>query len=327
MRPGTPARSSSPPSATSTRPYPFPKLDLLAYPKSTFGGAMENPGLVTYTVAHSPRQARRDLAALRAVLHRRYRARDRAHVVRRLRHASVVERPVAQRVVRIVARHQDRRRKLRPDWPSGWRSRQRSEGARARSHRRRPRAAPARARLRRRPRCLRRHHLCQGRDAARHVRAVARAGQISRRRAAATWRNTRGATPPPRISSPTLGSTDDALVPAFRGFADRPGVPLLDVALDCTKAPSLVLTQQRFAPAGVHRATAGQTWTFPACFDVGDNTRSRQVCKTVRAARRAVVPLEGACPQWVLANRSGSATTCRACRPRCMRRCPRPTAC
>ena len=30
-------------------PYPFPKLDLLAYPKSTFGGAMENPGLITYT--------------------------------------------------------------------------------------------------------------------------------------------------------------------------------------------------------------------------------------------------------------------------------------
>ena len=30
------------------QPYPFPKLDLVAYPRSTFGGAMENPGLITY---------------------------------------------------------------------------------------------------------------------------------------------------------------------------------------------------------------------------------------------------------------------------------------
>src|SRR4030095_11029123 len=34
------------------RPYPFPKLDLLAYPKATFGWAMENPGLITYNARH-----------------------------------------------------------------------------------------------------------------------------------------------------------------------------------------------------------------------------------------------------------------------------------
>ena len=30
-------------------PYPFPKLDLIAFPSSPFFGAMENPGLITYT--------------------------------------------------------------------------------------------------------------------------------------------------------------------------------------------------------------------------------------------------------------------------------------
>jgi alanyl aminopeptidase len=102
-----------------------------------------------------------------------------------------------------------------------------------------------------------------------------------------------------------LAGSDDSIVAALRAFADRPGVPLLDVALDCKRAPALEVAQQRFVPVGV-TAGAGAPWAFPACFDVGDAKASRQVCTVVREARQIVPLPAGACPQWVVANRSGT---------------------
>ena len=101
-----------------------------------------------------------------------------------------------------------------------------------------------------------------------------------------------------------LAATDDALVPAFRGFVERAGVPLLDVALDCSAAPALTLAQERFVPAG-GPATAAEPWVFPACFDFGDAKRGQQVCTLVRDAKQRVALPTSACPQWVIANRTG----------------------
>jgi alanyl aminopeptidase len=102
-----------------------------------------------------------------------------------------------------------------------------------------------------------------------------------------------------------LAGSDEAIVAAFRAFTERPGVPLLDVALDCKAAPVLEIAQQRFFPVGVS-ADASEPWTFPACFDVGDAKGSRQVCTVVREAKQTVALPAGACPQWVVANRSGT---------------------
>ena len=66
-----------------------------------------------------------------------------------------------------------------------------------------------------------------------------------------------------------LAATDDALLPALRGFVERPGVPMLDVALDCTAAPRLELRQRRFEPAG---AAAGA----PAALGVSRLFRNRR---------------------------------------------------
>lgn len=281
--------------------YPFAKLDLLAYPKSTFGGAMENPGLVTYT-------ARLLLARPEEVtpFFERYFTGVTAHEIAHMWFGNYVtpawwndlwlnESFASWLGTRIVA-------ELRPEWPSGWRSLQRSKALEL------DRIAGARA--------LRQPVI--GYDDARGAfDAITYAkGEtllamfeqwigpetfrdgVRRYMQKYAWRN---ATADDFFA--VIGKADASLVPAFRGFADRPGVPLLDVALDCAGTPSLVLTQQRFVPAGSGVPTR-ETWTFPACFDVGDATRSRQVCTVVRESRE-VVPLGGACPQWVLANRSG----------------------
>ncbi len=100
-----------------------------------------------------------------------------------------------------------------------------------------------------------------------------------------------------------LAATDAALVPALRGFVERPGVPVLDVELDCTAEPRLVLAQHRFEPAGA-AAKAAEHWVFPACFEYGDASGGHEVCALVKEARQSL-PLPAACPQWVIANRSG----------------------
>ena len=101
-----------------------------------------------------------------------------------------------------------------------------------------------------------------------------------------------------------LAATDDALVPAFRGYVERAGVPLLRVGLDCSAAPALTLAQERFVPVGVP-AAAGERWVFPACFEFGDAARGQQVCTLVRDATQKVALPTNACPQWVVANRTG----------------------
>ncbi len=76
------------------------------------------------------------------------------------------------------------------------------------------------------------------------------------------------------------------------------------MSLECKGKPTLELAQRRFVPAGVS-IPAGEPWVFPACFDVGDGQKSRQVCTVMRAQKQLLVLPPGACPQWVVANRSG----------------------
>jgi alanyl aminopeptidase len=283
-------------------PYPFPKLDLLAYPKAFFGVAMENPGLVTYS-------ARVLLARpedVDPVFEQRF-AGITAHEIAHMWFGDYVtmawwndlwlnESFASWLGSKLVM-------ELYPQRPFGWRSRQRTHAIEADQ-------VPAARALR------------QPITDAREVRAafdgityakgetiLAMFEQwlgpdkfqegVRRYVAKHAWSN---ATADDFFAS--LAADDSATVPALRAFADRPGVPLLDVALDCKGAPTLRIAQQRFVPVGAS-ASAGEPWTFPACFDMGDAQRSRRVCTVVREAKATVALPGGACPLWVVANRSG----------------------
>ncbi|MBA3505631.1 MAG: M1 family metallopeptidase [Betaproteobacteria bacterium] len=99
-----------------------------------------------------------------------------------------------------------------------------------------------------------------------------------------------------------LGSADPALIPAFRGFVDRPGIPLLDVVLNCSAAPTIELSQQRLAPVGV-APMAAEPWVFPVCFEYGGAQKGIRQCALVRDARQSIPLKVNTCPQWVVANR------------------------
>ena len=283
-------------------PYPFPKLDLLAYPMSTFGGAMENPGLITYTARIL--LARAD--EISPTFEQRF-VGVTAHEIAHMWFGDYVtmawwndlwlnESFASWLGSRLVL-------ELRPQWPSAWRALQRTKAIEldrlsAARKLRQPvteysevRAAFDSITYAKGETLLAMFEQWLGEDKFREG--------VRRYVTKYAWGN---ATADDFFAS--LAASDDAVIPAFRGFADRSGVPLLDVSLDCSGKPSLVLTQQRFVPAG-GAAAGDDKWVFPACFDFGDATKGRQACTLVRDAKQTMPLPVTSCPQWVVANRSG----------------------
>lgn len=107
------------------------------------------------------------------------------------------------------------------------------------------------------------------------------------------------------------------LVAAFYSMTNQPGLPQLEIALDCgenrMEHPKLLLSQSRFEPIGrVSLSPAqgpkqpAQQWTFPACFQYGQGGDFGEIC-TVMRKEHQVLPLPAGeeCPDWVIGNRDG----------------------
>jgi alanyl aminopeptidase len=94
------------------------------------------------------------------------------------------------------------------------------------------------------------------------------------------------------------------VAPAFSTFLDQAGVPLVSVELRCDEGapPRLALTQKRYLPAG-SQGSSEQTWRIPICVKYGVGTTEGRQC-TLMTSARAELPLESArsCPAWVLPN-------------------------
>ncbi len=90
-------------------------------------------------------------------------------------------------------------------------------------------------------------------------------------------------------------------------FLDQGGAPLVSATLDCTgKVPAVKLSQRRYLPVG-SSGDAKQLWKVPLCVRYGVGTRTGRTC-TVLEAESAVLPLPEAkaCPTWLLPNADGA---------------------
>jgi len=103
-----------------------------------------------------------------------------------------------------------------------------------------------------------------------------------------------------RALGEAAGRGPEALA-VFRGFIEQPGVPLLDVALDCGAqgAPAIEVRQQRLRPVG--SSAPELQWTTPACF----RDSSRTQCSDIGSAAQRVALPGAACPAWLVANVDG----------------------
>ncbi|MFL5438155.1 MAG: M1 family metallopeptidase, partial [Myxococcales bacterium] len=85
----------------------------------------------------------------------------------------------------------------------------------------------------------------------------------------------------------------------FRTFIEQPGVPLVDVALDCGTPPALLVEQQRLlAPAS---AAPELAWTTPVCVRQGTTTQ----CADVGNGKSRVQLAEANCAAPLVANAGG----------------------
>lgn len=96
------------------------------------------------------------------------------------------------------------------------------------------------------------------------------------------------------------------VAPAFATFLDRPGVPLVGAETRCEGGhATLALTQSRYLPAGAKDAAPiGAPWQIPVCARFGDGKREDATCILLADTKgSATLPY---CPAWVLPNDAAS---------------------
>jgi alanyl aminopeptidase len=108
------------------------------------------------------------------------------------------------------------------------------------------------------------------------------------------------------LQSMADGSGEPRLLEVFRSFLFQPGVPLLQVALDCAgEQPALELLQSRYLPLGSD-GQRDQVWQLPVCvrYSVSDGAAARHCALITTTPARLPLPTS-ACPAWVMPNADG----------------------
>ncbi|MDN3578869.1 M1 family metallopeptidase [Chitinimonas viridis] len=88
---------------------------------------------------------------------------------------------------------------------------------------------------------------------------------------------------------------------AFRSFISQPGIPKVSVSLDCSAAPTLKVSQQRFLPKG-SMGTQDALWHIP----LNIRTPAGQTRLLLKQGQDSVRLPDSRCPGWVQANAGGT---------------------
>jgi len=102
------------------------------------------------------------------------------------------------------------------------------------------------------------------------------------------------------------GSGRPDVVPAFRSFLDRPGVPLVEANLMCDgEGAKLSVSQSRYLPVG-STGDSAQTWQLPLCVRLGDGTGIGKACMLLTDTDAIMSLSSDACPDFVMPNADGA---------------------
>ncbi|HRI64204.1 MAG TPA: M1 family metallopeptidase [Polyangium sp.] len=87
---------------------------------------------------------------------------------------------------------------------------------------------------------------------------------------------------------------------AYSTFLDQPGVPIVNVELTCGATPKLSLAQSRYLPEGADAGKESSLWKIPVCVRYGSGKKTETKCISFET-ERGELPLSS-CPDWVVAN-------------------------
>jgi alanyl aminopeptidase len=96
------------------------------------------------------------------------------------------------------------------------------------------------------------------------------------------------------------------VTPAFSTFLDQPGVPLVSGELKCGEGPpQLALSQWRFLPLG-SPAAPDQLWRIPVCVRYANPGQGSFCTLLTQQSASVPFPAGAACPSWLLLNDAGA---------------------
>jgi alanyl aminopeptidase len=110
------------------------------------------------------------------------------------------------------------------------------------------------------------------------------------------------------MESIAAGAGDPELVGAFRSFIDQPGVPLLEARLECPArgAPRVHVRQSRYAPLGSAIDADAQLWRIPACVSYVADGRPGRACALVTRREQMIALDAASCPERLHPNADGA---------------------
>jgi len=110
------------------------------------------------------------------------------------------------------------------------------------------------------------------------------------------------------IASVAEGSGRGEIKAAFTSFIEQPGVPLLNVQVQCEtgQTPSLQVSQTRYAPLGSSIDPQASEWRVPMCVSYMDGGESKSECALLREKSQSI-PLDSEnCPSMLHPNADGA---------------------
>lgn len=110
------------------------------------------------------------------------------------------------------------------------------------------------------------------------------------------------------IASVAEGSGQEEIEAAFNSFIEQPGVPLVEVEVNCEPgmSPSIEVRQSRYAPLGSSIDTGASQWLVPMCVTYQDGGEQRGQCEMLREQQQTIALDAEACPSMVHPNADGA---------------------
>jgi alanyl aminopeptidase len=110
------------------------------------------------------------------------------------------------------------------------------------------------------------------------------------------------------ITSVAEGSGTPEIAAAFNSFIGQPGIPLLRTSLSCRAdgQPSITIEQSRYAPLGSAIDPASGKWQVPACVRYATGEGSSTQCTLLEKAKTSFALETTGCPSFIHPNADGA---------------------
>jgi alanyl aminopeptidase len=110
------------------------------------------------------------------------------------------------------------------------------------------------------------------------------------------------------MASLAEGSGRPELIPAFKSFIEQIGVPLVSARVNCEdgQAPTLEISQSRYAPLGSSIDVNSSEWEIPVCVSYDDDGEQKSNCVMLNEKSQSVKLDSNNCPSGLHPNAEGA---------------------